>query len=156
MKRLLLIALFILCNMTSAYAETGNIYIFISFSMSNESIKGWMNESKKIGAPVIIRGLVNNSFKDTLQKVSDLTHDNQGGVQLDPNLFRRFQIEKVPAVVVAKNESCLPSQTCIDEYDVIYGDVTLAYALKKIADKNDTLSSIALTALTKLRDEHAA
>lgn len=155
MKRVLLIVLFFLCGMMPLYAATGNIYIFISFSMPNESIKGWMAEVEKIGAPVVIRGLVNNSFKETWKKVSEFTHDNKGGVQLDPNLFRRFQIDKVPAVVIAKNDSCLPTQTCMDEYDVIYGDVTLSYALKKIADRNDALSPIALAALTKLRDKHA-
>lgn len=155
MKRVLLIVSFMIFSITPLYAATGNVYIFISFSMPNESIKGWMNEGEKIGAPVVTRGLVNNSFKETLKKVSEFTHDNKGGVQIDPNLFRRFHIDRVPAVVVSKNESCLPTQTCMDEFDVIYGDVTLSYALKKIAVRNDALSPIALNALTKLRDQHA-
>ncbi|SRR5579883_210202 len=155
-KRLLVFIMVLFGSIGSTYAGEGNIYIFVSFSMPKESIKEWMNAAQEIGAPLIIRGLVHNSFKETIQQVSTLTQDNRGGVQLNPTLFQRFQIDKVPAVVVANNEKCLPTQTCRDEYDVVYGNVTLSYALKKIADRKDALSSTVLLALTKLRETHAS
>lgn len=133
-----------------AYAGTGKIYIFISFSMPKESIKEWMDESQKAGASLVIRGLVNNSFKETIQKMSEFTQGNKGGLQLDPNLFKRFHIEKVPAVVVADTEICPPTITCQEQYDVIYGNVTLAYALKKIVIRQDAVSSIAKSGLSRL------
>ena len=55
-------------------------------------------------------------------------------------------------VVVIKNEECLPTQTCRDDYDVIYGDVTLEYALQKIVLQQDNLSDIAKNMLQQLRD----
>ncbi|HZW61156.1 MAG TPA: type-F conjugative transfer system pilin assembly protein TrbC [Candidatus Babeliales bacterium] len=137
-------------------ASESNVLVFVSFSMPQTSIKGWMNEAEKIHAPVVIRGLVNNSFKATIQKMTELASDNHGGVQLDPTLFKTFNIKQVPAVVVTNNANCLPNQTCTNTYDVVYGDVHLDYALEKIARQNDELSSIAQTALATIRENHHA
>src|SRR5262249_44152037 len=113
-----------------------HILIFVSFSMPNLSLKQWMREAERIHSPVVIRGLLDNSFKATAKKMADLTLDNHGGVQLDPTLFRRFQINQVPAVVIWRDSNCEAHQSCIENYDVIYGDVTLKYALEKIAEQN--------------------
>jgi conjugal transfer pilus assembly protein TrbC len=124
--------------------------------MPKTSIKEWMNEAEKAHASIQIRGLVNNSFKETIQRMSDLTKDNHGGLQINPKLFEQFQIDKVPAVVVTADTSCPSNISCIAPFDVIYGDVTLAYALQKIADRNDAVSDIAKVELNQLRDNHAA
>jgi len=154
--RLLLFLSVLLFKMTQAYAETGHIYIFVSFSMPKTSIKGWMSEAEIPHASVQIRGLVNNSFKETIKRVGELTKDNRGGLQINPKLFEQFQIDQVPAVVVTSDVSCPPNISCMAPFDVIYGDVTLAYALQKIADRNDAVSSIAKNALNQLRENHAA
>lgn len=122
-----------------------SVIIFVSFSMPNESIKGWMNEAEKIHSPVIIRGLVNNSFKETIKKISELVGDNKGGLQLDPELFREFKVKSVPAVVVRNGNT----------YDIVYGDVHLDYALQKIVKQNDVMSPIAQVALNNLRGRPA-
>jgi conjugal transfer pilus assembly protein TrbC len=140
----------------SPSTQEAQVIIFVSFSMPKDSLKGWMQEAEKIHAPVVIRGLVNNSFKETLKKMTGLAHDNHGGVQLDPALFQKFQINRVPAVVVTTSSNCLPNQSCREEYDVIYGDVHLDYALKKIAAQKDAVSSIAEHSLVLLRESHNA
>lgn len=149
---------FLLCMMlvSTSYAENiqfnKNIIIFVSFSMSNDSLKGWMKEAEMIHAPLVIRGLINNSFKETINRIGELTKDNHGGLQIDPTLFERFDVKKVPAVVVVKDNNCIPTMSCSLDYDIVYGDVTLTYALNKIANQNDDLSSIANRALTQLRE----
>lgn len=140
---------------TTSYANKAidkNIIIFVSFSMPDESLKGWMREAQIINAPVVVRGFINNSFKDTINKISILTKDNHGGIQIDPTLFQRFQVDKVPAVVVVKEPNCMPSMSCAIDYDIVYGDVTLLYALKKIANEEDSLSAIAKKSLTQLSE----
>jgi type-F conjugative transfer system pilin assembly protein TrbC len=127
------------------------IIVFISFSMSESSIKKWMQQAERIQAPVVIRGLIDHSFKKTIEKMVDLTRDHHGGVQLDPTLFRKFKIQHVPAVVVFKEANCLSSQSCIEDYDVVYGNVTLDYALQTIVDQHDALSPIASAAIGTLR-----
>lgn len=127
------------------------IIIFVSFSMPKQSLKNWMRDAEKIHAPVVIRGLINNSFKETTKSMMELTKDNHGGVQLDPTVFEYFHIDKVPAVVVTTNAACSQHQSCPENYDVIYGDVTLRFALQKIADQNDSVSMIALNALKEFK-----
>lgn len=134
-----------------AFRREPSIFLFVSFSMPNESIKGWMRDGAKVGAPVIIRGLVNHSFKETVNKMTMLTQDNRGGVQIDPTAFQRFSIKQVPAVVVTSGEACPDNQSCLDHYDVVYGDVTLEYALQKIAKQQSAASKTAEAALLKLK-----
>ena len=98
------------------------ILVFVSFSMPKASIKGWVEQARISGAAIYIRGLVNNSFKETIAAVSELVKDTPGGLLIDPTLFKKYSITQVPAVVVVNRE----------DFDVIYGDVTLDYALNKI------------------------
>lgn len=136
--------------------EQSHILIFVSFSMPEKSLKTWMRDANTIHAPVIIRGLINNSFKETTAAIYKLVKDESGGMQIDPILFERFQIKKVPAVVVTQSVNCLANQSCLENYDVFYGDVGLEYALKRIAQQKDDLSPIAENALQGLKEvQHA-
>lgn len=148
-----IICLLVMFAMRSPYAWNKempgtNVLVFASFSMPKESLKNYLIEARKIQAPLLIRGLINNSFKDTTKAVMALLPDNKGGMLLDPTLFKRFNIKKVPAVVVI-DKTCLLDDKCAD-YDVIYGNVTLAYALKKIAQQGSSQSSLAAEALKEL------
>jgi conjugal transfer pilus assembly protein TrbC len=137
-----------------AERKTPPVMIFISFSMPDSNIKEWMKYAEQIHAPVILRGLVNNSFRQTILKITELTKDNRGGVQIDPILFKRFNITSVPAVVVWKENQCLPTQTCLASYDVIYGEVKLDYALERISLEKDSLSEVAFRYSKILRERH--
>ena len=123
------------------------VLIFVSFSMPKESIKGWIFQARKIGAAVYIRGLVNNSFKDTTKAVLELVQDQPGGLLIDPTVFKKYSITQVPAVVVTNSDS----------FDVIYGDVTLNYALERLS-KNSYANDqqLLLDAIKKLRDKKAS
>lgn len=102
--------------------------VFVSFSMPETSLRQWLSDAHKIGASVVIRGLKNNSFKETAEKIIKLLDKtNQGGLEINPLVFREYHIAKVPAVVVV-DES-------LHNFDIVYGNVSLEYALKIIADK---------------------
>ena len=131
--------------------DSSQVLIFVSFSMPKTSLKSWMHDANTIHAPVIIRGLVNNSFKATTASIYELVKEGSGGMQIDPILFERFQIKKVPAVVVTQLVSCLPNQSCLENYDVFYGDAGLEYALKQIEKQEDDISPIAEKALQTLK-----
>lgn len=135
----------------SVCAAESNVIIFISFSMPEESIKGWIRNAKFIHAPVVIRGLIHNSFKETTQKMTEIVKKERGGVELNPILFRKYHIEKVPAVVLTHAGECLPNQSCDERFNVIYGDVELEYALNHFSRLDDALAPFASTALQQLR-----
>ena len=138
----------------AANDRDAHVLIFASFSMPKESLKALSNQANQVGAPVIIRGLVNNSFKETVKKLTEFNL-LQTGIQIDPLLFKRFGIQKVPAVVVTNNIACPPNQTCLAQFDVLYGNIPLSYALKVIANKNDPVSHFAVEALQKMQVNHA-
>jgi len=126
--------------------KTPDITIFVSFSMPKESLRTWLKEADKVNASVVIRGLVDNSFKATTKAVYDLVKDNDSqGVIIDPTLFEQFHINKVPAIVVTGAD---------DNYDVVYGDITLDYGLRLIANKGEFGKEKASNALKTLRGVH--
>jgi type-F conjugative transfer system pilin assembly protein TrbC len=152
---MIVMAWLLMANATELFAwnknaPSSNVLIFVSFSMPTASLRGWLKEADKISAPVVIRGLLHNSFRDTTKAVMDIVSDNRGGVQLDPTLFKRFHIEKVPAVVVI-DSACLAKEDC-NNFNVAYGDVTLDYALREISRQNDSLSLYAESALKQLKE----
>jgi conjugal transfer pilus assembly protein TrbC len=118
-----------------------SVYIFVSFSMPKESLQQWTAQAQKIHAPLIIQGLVDDSFAKTQQAVADLSR-HQSGVVLDPRLFRQYHISQVPAVVVVHPtvfKPCLPNQSCWNPEvnDVVMGDIGLEAALRMVADRGD-------------------
>lgn len=113
--------------------KTSAILIFVSFSMPETSLIAYLHDAKKWHASVIIRGLIENSFQKTFMRVAKLVKDSGGeGMQLNPLLFKQFSVETVPAIVVS-NEKKIASDS--KNFDVLYGDVPLSYALKVINER---------------------
>ena len=115
------------------------IAIFVSFSMPRESLKSWIAQARTINAPIYIRGLINNSFQETTKAVSEVVKEQPGGLLIDPTMFKKYSIAQVPAVVLVKKEIMQKArkETFVADkntFDVIYGDVTLDYALAKLQE----------------------
>lgn len=107
------------------------ILIFISLSMSDISIKQWAEQADKIGAKLVLRGFVNNSFKQTVSAAHRLfAQDNLGGFTIDPFAFTKYQIQTVPAVVLDAG----------GRFDVIFGNIGLIEALKVIQNEGENSS----------------
>jgi len=120
-----------------------NVIIFVSFSMPEQSIVNYLSDAKKIHASIVIRGLIHNSFKETFIKMASIVKKaGGGGVELNPPQFKKFNIQKVPAVVV--DQKCYLEQVCSeDKYDVVYGDIPLYDSLKLIRDHGTASNKIA-------------
>ena len=53
--------------------EMGSVpLIFISFSMPEELIKSYIAEAKLYGGVLVLRGLINNSLKKTIEKLKEI------------------------------------------------------------------------------------
>jgi conjugal transfer pilus assembly protein TrbC len=132
-----------------------NILVFISFSMPKDSLKQWLAQVAQVTqmqGSLVIRGLINNSFKDTAAVLTPLFKEQPGGLLLDPTLFKRYNIEKVPAVVVQDNSTCPVNQSCQEGYTVVYGNTSLLYALNKIASSQTKAASVAAQAIARLKE----
>lgn len=126
--------------------KVSQVLVFLSFSMPEKSLHGWLLQCKQSGATPVIRGLIHGSFKGTMITIQRLSQKTGVGMQLDPILFKTFDIQVVPAVVVVKDiPACPANMNCRPvDYDSLYGDVSLDYALEKMrgeaSHENETLS----------------
>ncbi len=98
------------------------ILVFVSLSMPKESLKSLYKEAEQNHLALIIRGLKNNSFKETTAALYDLGIS----VQIDPNLFEEYEIKEVPTFVEVKGTEPLK----------IKGNVSLSYAMKKFEEES--------------------
>ncbi|MAZ39892.1 MAG: type-F conjugative transfer system pilin assembly protein TrbC [Legionellales bacterium] len=101
--------------------------VFISLSMPTVALKQWVAQAREIGAPVILRGFVHNSLKDTERMITHKLGHNFTGFVINPKAYEKYQIKAVPALVVT-------SQSNPDAFDVVYGNANLYALLKVIAD----------------------
>jgi conjugal transfer pilus assembly protein TrbC len=156
-KRLVISGLAFLLSFTSLAATAeARILIFISSSMPKASLMQWFSQAQVTGAPLILRGLVNNSLPETRRWMTsfiEASHDS-GGIEINPLAFEAYHITEVPAVVVTQGIlQCLTNQACIaPPFDVVVGNISLFSALKNIAEKGEVGSDIARQALSKQQE----
>ncbi len=114
-----------------------NLMVMVSFSMPEETLRNLARQADKAGAVLVIRGMVDDSLQATTKAVQKVLGKEGGDstFQINPNVFRAYKVEDVPAFVLARKpigdgDSC----THGDDYVSVRGDVTLEYALRKLGD----------------------
>ncbi len=103
-----------------------NLFIFVSFSMPQNLLKNYDDIARKLGAKLVIRGLKDNSFKETIQYLKNVKTSGIM-VDIDPTLFERFNVNLVPSFVLSDGHS----------YDKLVGSISIVYALEKFANEGD-------------------
>ena len=113
--------------------------IFVSSSMPVTSLKIFNKQAMKYGATLVFKGLPNNSFQDLIELVSKISDNGeQGSMQLDDEAFNKFNITKVPTIVLVEERSCREFETCIGNYDRVEGNISIKSALEMFARDGDT------------------
>ena len=135
----------------------GGIYVAVSLSMPPEALRALARDAHKAGARVVIRGLVDGSFKATLIKVREVFDDRSaGGVAIDPQVFKAFHVTAVPAIIAARSpvEPCgkLGCSPEIPPFDVVSGNTSREAALKILADEGENGQAAARAARARLTD----
>ena len=135
---------------------SSNVLIFVSFSMPSPSLEAYLRDAKKIHATLVLRGLIDNSFKKTFTRISEVVKAaGGGGFEVNPLLFKQFGIRNVPAVVILPSvDNCKANQSCVA--DVIKGNISLPAALTEIRNKGTVSVNAADTALSMLRESSHA
>lgn len=139
----------------NSHQPVSNAIIFVSFSMPKKSLEQWLVAAREIHAPVVLRGMVDNSIQKTKEKILPIVQKVHGGFQINPVLFRNFDIQQVPAVVVVNHHGCQTDADCglAKQFDVIYGQSTLRYALSQLSQKGEQAPAVAEKLLTWLPGE---
>ena len=108
---------------------------FVSFSMPTSLLIAVLEDAKAHHTPVVLRGLIDNSFKKTAQTFFNLAkqHKGLGGIEINPLWYRTFHIKQVPAFVkVTKPSMCTQNACPSTAYFVVYGNVHISNALSQI------------------------
>lgn len=158
---------------TAQLAKDERVYVFVSSSMPAATLRAYAQDIDRIGDPnitMVMRGFVGGISKGmpTMKFISRFLLKDPGcadvvgcvsfnaAVQIDPNLYRRFRPERVPAIVYAKgvrpgdpdmSEGIVENVPQSDAWFMVYGDASLGYVLGRINDEahSPTLASVAKT-----------
>jgi type-F conjugative transfer system pilin assembly protein TrbC len=121
-----------------AESATPPVLLFVSFSMPSLALQQYIVQANHFHIPMVIRGLVNDSFQQTARTLFYITQShNQGGVAINPFWFRDYQIHAVPALVVTQSCEGRKASHCHAAYDVVYGNIPIARALSLVAQRGD-------------------
>lgn len=137
-------------------AGEGVIYVAVSLTMPKEALRQLSIDAEKVGAKLVIRGLVEGSFQRTMVEAQQVFgQDSLSGLAIEPQVFRAFRIERVPTFIVAQSpvQPCETGIDCVSAEtpsDRIAGNVSLAEALRNIAQRGDAAPEVAQAALARL------
>lgn len=102
--------------------------VFVSFSMPPQLLAQTLKDCAAHRVPVVLNGFIHNSMADTVKRIGQLSTEVPGvSMQIDPTLFERFSIDKVPALVVSDDS----------RFDVIYGHLSLKEGISRIQDRGE-------------------
>jgi type-F conjugative transfer system pilin assembly protein TrbC len=108
------------------------LLIFVSFSMPMATLKQLNLQAQEVGGKLVFRGLIKSSFKATIPQLKELGSE----VLIDPTLFRTYKVNQVPAFVLQERSPTFPGEAV--RHDILYGNVSLPYALKQFTEKGET------------------
>ncbi|MBN2864372.1 MAG: type-F conjugative transfer system pilin assembly protein TrbC, partial [Thiotrichales bacterium] len=118
------------------------IIVFVSFSMPEESIRRYVTQANLLGREKVSLAIIGMDESNNLQKfsarVSSMTKDSNVEFNIDPNVFERFGINQVPAIVVYREDPLYEAQCAMrgeapkekEDFLSVYGDTTIDYALE--------------------------
>jgi len=127
------------------------VMVFVSLSMPDTSLRQLLMQSADLQVPLIVRGVLPTGFTGTVKRMNKLIKNKNkpinSGFAINPQWFTQFGITQVPAFVAIKRGKCQAKQPCHpDDFDVIYGNVSLYDALNLLAQQGD-VPDIAANAL---------
>ena len=132
-------------NDEQASRYESQVLVFVSASMPDTTVKRYVQQTQKIGAALVFRGLVNDSMKDMqryLSKILGTDHQSVDNptILIDPTLYSRFDIKQVPTTVVTESEikPCQQDGCPIPVHHKVAGDVSLIWSLELVSRQVDS------------------
>ena len=122
------------------------LVIFLSASLSQNLWSEYQQEIIKYNARPVIKGFIDGSMKKTINFIKKI-ENRKAGVEIDPNLFKKFNITKVPTIILYDPDQC-QNDECTPNFDKITGTVSIKYFLERVEQEGD-LSKRAKEILSK-------
>ncbi len=137
---------------------SAEVLIFTSLSVPPTSWRQWANDAARSSAPLVLRGVASEGLRQTAAEIRARLGGHEASIAIDPRLFRLFDIERVPAVVVVPGgvPAC-ESRGCADDpappHDRIAGNIGLGSALEAVAAEGEAGRAVAKAYLARTRDD---
>lgn len=129
--------------------------IFVTLDMPQGSLRRLVDQAERAGAVLVLRGLKNQSMRQTVASVSDLLGQRKAGWVIDPEAFERHGVEAAPTFLLTTGEDAPPrsATTCTVPRPFISasGDVSLDYALEHMVRRHPGAAAVAGPYLSRLR-----
>jgi conjugal transfer pilus assembly protein TrbC len=119
------------------------LIVFISMGMPKASLERLLDQSARHKFVLVMRGLPEESMTRSIARIRALIGERNADIQIDPRLFERFAIAQVPAVVVLAPDT--------QATGVVYGDVTVDYALEHMVYRMPKVAGYAKQLLDRMR-----
>ncbi len=134
------------------------VIVFMSLAVPKPSWRQWSGEAARIGAPMVLRGVLADGFMATVGAIRARGAEVGAGAGIDPRLFRLFRIAHVPAVAVVPGgvPPCATPGCSADPpppHDLVTGNIGLEAALEAISREGGPGRAAARAALARLRGE---
>ena len=132
-------------------------FLAVSLSMPSDSLKQYIMDAHRLNIPIVIRGMYTNpsnkasddqsligNMNDTQARIKSLMGDKkEGGIEIDPMLFRSFNIQVVPSFVVFDDSACEASNGKLcdaNSFDLVKGNIPIQTQLTIVAKKSKSQS----------------
>lgn len=136
--------------------EGGVVYVAVSFSMEPQALRALADEARRAGAVLVVRGFIGGSVPRTIAAAKAAFDENAAsGMAIDPQVFRAFRVTSVPTFIaaaapVAPCDSGVDCTSTAPAHDRLSGNITLAEALRRLADEGRDAPQPARAALARL------
>lgn len=129
--------------------EQAKLLIFVSTSMPETLLRDYFREASKCGGILVFKGLPKGSFKELTNLVMRLhgvkNSQNGGGVMkeafagavIDDESFEKFNITRVPSIVLLEENECFEEELCKVSYDKVTGNIGVVGALREFESKGE-------------------
>ena len=136
-----------------------DVSLYLSFtSLDKDVIISYAKQAVKYGVPIVLRGFINNSYKDTsayIRKLREVFPDLT--ILIDPPAYEKYDVKHVPALVVSK----LPTNPVKDgcnspgDFSKVSGEVSIIAMLDyiRLHSKNPAIASIAANRINDVREK---
>jgi conjugal transfer pilus assembly protein TrbC len=129
--------------------------IFVTLDMPQGSLRRLVDQAERAGAVLVLRGLKNQSMRQTVAAVSELLGQRKAGWVIDPEAFERHGVEAAPTFLLTTGEDAPPcsATTCTvpRPFISVSGDVSLDYALEHMVRRHPGAAAVAGPYLSRLR-----
>ena len=126
------------------------LLVFVSFSMPAESLLRLAHQAKRADGVLVFRGLAGATLREMVERVEPLAKTG-AAIQIDPEAFTRLGVKTVPTFALTQAPASCADRSCNRDVRRVAGDVSIDFALERLARSDDALGGAAAMRLNMLR-----